>query len=336
MKDKNARSLVIQRTVLSVLGLVLAGLLVLVAADAARAGYRMSHAQEPETQIQTPTETAPTEPSLPMFTEPEITAAEMDFGTGPQIEAVSDEIINILLIGQDSAVEGARSDTILLCTFNKAKNTVAMTSFLRDMYVRIPGYGKDRINAAYSFGGTELLNKTLYENFGVEVDGNVCVDFARFREIIDLLGGVELELTATEATFVNKHVSGSELTEGKSLLNGKQALMYARNRHDVDGDFSRTNRQRKLIRALIGTYKSKSLTEMLGLVNEILPMISTDISKRDLIAYAVALFPMLEEAEIQTTHIPISGGYYHDTINEKSVLVPYMEKNRQVIAQIIG
>ena len=134
-----------------------------------------------------------------MFTEPQITAAEVDFGTGPQIEAVSDEIINILLIGQDSAVEGARSDTILLCSFNKEKNTVAMISFLRDMYVRIPGYGKDRINAAYSLGGAELLCKTLYENFGIEVDGNVRVDFARFRDIIDLLGGVKLNLTAAEA-----------------------------------------------------------------------------------------------------------------------------------------
>ena len=336
MKDKNARSLAIQRTVLTVLALVLAILLVLVAADASRAASLRNQPQETEAQLQSPTENTATEPPLPMFTEPQVTVAEVDFGTGPQIEAVSDEIINILLIGQDSAVEGARSDTILLCSFNKEKNTVAMISFLRDMYVRIPGYGKDRINAAYSLGGAELLSKTLYENFGIEVDGNLRVDFARFRDIIDLLGGVKLNLTAAEAAFVNKHVSGSDLPEGESVLNGKQALMYARNRHDADGDFSRTNRQRKLIRALISTYKSKPLAEMLGLVNEILPMISTDISKRDMIAYAVTLFPMLEEAEFKTTHIPISGGYYHETIDEKSVLVPYMEKNKKVIAELIG
>ena len=143
-------------------------------------------------------------------------------------------------------------------------------------------------------------------------------------------------MTAAEAKFINKHVPDSGLTEGESVLNGEQALMYARNRHDVDGDFSRTNRQRKLIRTLINTYKSKSLPEMLGLVNEILPMISTDISKKDLIAYAVTLFPMLADAEINTAHIPVSGGYYHDTINEKSVLVPYMKKNQQVIDELIG
>ena len=336
MKDKNARSLAIQRAVLTALGVVLAVVLVLIVAAAARAGYRTGQTQETQAQLQAPTETTATEPTLPMFTEPQITAAEMDFGAGPKIEEVSDEIINILLIGQDSAVEGARSDTILLCSFNQEKNTVAMISFLRDMYVRIPGYGKDRINAAYSLGGAELLCKTLYENFGIEVDGNIRVDFARFRDIIDLLGGVKLDLTVAEAAFVNKHVPGSDLPEGESVLSGKQALMYARNRHDVDGDFSRTNRQRKLLRALINTYKSKRLTEMLSLVNEILPMISTDISKRDMIAYAVTLFPMLEDAEFKTTHIPISGGYYHDTIDEKSVLVPYMEKNKKAIAELIG
>lgn len=336
MKDKNARSLAIQRTVLTVLAVVVAVMLVLVMVDAARAGYQMNQIPEAETQLQTPTEIIQTEPPLPMFTEPEITAAEVDFGTGPQIETVDSNIVNILLIGQDSAVEGARSDTILLCSFNREKNTVAMISFLRDMYVRIPGYGKDRINAAYSLGGAELLKKTLNENFGIEVDGNVRVDFARFRDIIDSLGGVTLELTAAEAKFINKHVPDSGLTEGESVLNGEQALMYARNRHDVDGDFSRTNRQRKLIRTLINTYKSKSLPEMLGLVNEILPMISTDISKKDLIAYAVTLFPMLADAEINTAHIPVSGGYYHDTINEKSVLVPYMKKNQQVIDELIG
>lgn len=336
MKDKNARSLAIQRTVLTVLAVVVAVVLVLVMADAARAGYQMNQIPEAETQLQAPTETTQTEPPLPMFTEPEITAAEVDFGTGPQIETVDSNIVNILLIGQDSAVEGARSDTILLCSFNRETNTVAMISFLRDMYVRIPGYGKDRINAAYSLGGAELLKKTLYENFNIEVDGNVRVDFAHFRDIIDRLGGVKLNLTAAEAKFINKHVPDSDLTEGESVLNGRQALMYARNRHDVDGDFSRTNRQRKLIRTLINTYKSKSLPEMLGLVNEILPMIATDISKKDLIAYAVTLFPMLADAEIKTEHIPVSGGYYHDTINEKSVLVPYMEKNKQAIAELIG
>lgn len=340
MNDKNARSLAAQRRVLTVLGIVLGIVLAAIIgtlAGAAGSVDRVSQMEAEPTVPALPTESPAPAETLPMFTAPEITAVDMDFGTGPLIESGVGGIVNILLIGKDSAAEtGARSDAIILCTFHKGKNTITMTSFLRDTYVRIPGYGKDRINAAYSYGGAELLDKTLYENFGVAVDGNICVDFAKFRDIIDLMGGITMELTAAEAKFIKKHVSGSEVTEGSNLLNGKEALMYARNRHDVDGDFSRTKRQRKLINAIIDTYKSKRLTQMLAIAYEILPMVSTDIPRADLTAYAVDLFPMLDDAEIKTQHIPISGGYYHDTINEKSVLVPYMEKNKQVLIETIG
>lgn len=344
MKKKNARSLTVQRVVLTVLCVALGIVLAVMIGATAFAGHLMNRLNYEETE-QTAT-TLPTEelaameqtaPPLEGFTVPQLEPVDVDFGTGPQIELGGGNLVNILLIGQDSAAEtGARSDTIILCTFNKEKNTITMTSFLRDLYVRIPGYGKDRINAAFSLGGTELLNKTLQENFGVEVDGNVRVDFSRFQQIIDLLGGVTLELTKAEAAFINKHVKDSDVTEGENLLNGKQALMYARNRHDVDGDFSRTSRQRKLLSALIDAYKSKKMIEMLSLVNDILPMITTDISKTDLTAYAVTLFPMLSTAEIKTQHIPVSGGYYHANINEKSVLVPNMDKNLQVLEETLS
>lgn len=344
MDKKNARSLAIQRAVLTVLCVVLGIVLAVMIGATAVTGHLLNRLNYAEAEQAAPAlseeEVAAMEqtvPSLPGFTVPEITPAEVDFGTGPQLETGGGKIVNILLVGQDSAAEtGARSDTIILCTFNKEKNTITMTSFLRDLYVKIPGCGKDRINAAFSIGGTELLNKTLKENFGVEVDGNVRVDFARFQEIIDLLGGVTLDLTEAEAGFINKHVRDSAVTAGENLLSGKQALMYARNRHDVDGDFSRTNRQRKLLSALIEAYKSKRLTEMLSLVNDILPMITTDISKTDLTAYAVTLFPMLSTAEIKTQHIPVSGGYYHANIDEKSVLVPYLDKNRQVLNETLS
>ena len=242
--------------------------------------------------------------------------------------------LNILLIGQDGVNNhDTRSDTMILCTFNREKDTITITSFLRDMYVKIPGYKSNRINAAYRFGGTKLLNKTLYENFGIEVDGNIQVDFGCFEKIIDKLGGVTMELTAAEARFINKHVTGSALAEGTHLLNGAQALAYSRNRYDTDGDFSRTNRQRKLLGVLLETYKSKTLPEMLGIVQMLLPMITTDISKSDLTGYAISLIPMLSGAEIRMQAIPAKGAYRYADIDGKSVLLPDMAKNRKVLEE---
>ena len=244
--------------------------------------------------------------------------------------------VNIMLIGQDAGETGTRSDAMILCTFNKRDNTIVMTSFLRDLYVKIPGHKKNRINAAYAFGGAELLNKTLYENFGIKVDGSIQVDFGRFEEIIELMGGVTLELTAAEAEFINRQIAGSSLSRGKQLLNGRQALAHVRNRYDTDGDFSRTNRQRQLLNAMIGAYKRKTLPQMLSLMRKMAPMVTTDITKRNLTEYAVTLFPMLSGAEIRTQAIPVEGGYSYQKINGKSVLVPDLKKNIQALEDILS
>lgn len=246
------------------------------------------------------------------------------------------KVVNILLVGQDAIKDsGSRSDSMILCTFNKKDNTITITSFLRDLYVKIPGHKSNRINAAFRFGGTELLNETLQKNFGIEVDGNVQVDFSCFEQIIDKLGGVTMELTAEEADFINTNLKENTLTEGTHVLTGAQALMYARDRYDRDGDFSRTNRQRKLLNELLKTYKNKTLPEMLELIQDVLPMISTDISKADLTAYAVSLGPMLSNAEIRLQAIPVEGGYYDARIDGMAVLVPDLEKNTQFLEETL-
>lgn len=325
-----------QRIVLfAVLGLAVAALI----GTGVRAGQpqRRRYDQQPESTIPTlqakriAVQMPVGEPSLPHLVIP-----EPDYETVPLSEGMGEDIVNILLIGQDANEgNGTRADTIILCTFNKPDNTITMTSFLRDLYVRIPGYHKDRINAAYAFGGVQLLNETLRENFNVEVDGNVQVDFDHFEEIIDLLGGVTMELTAAEARCINSHVAGSDMTEGTHLLNGKQALAYVRNRKDVDGDFSRTNRQRKLLRALVQAYQSQKLTQMLGLLDDILPMITTDISAANLTTYALTLFPMLTSAQIKTQSIPVEDGFRYARVDGKSVLMPDMEKNKQALCDVL-
>ena len=276
------------------------------------------------------------QPTIPQLVLAHTAQPAPDYEATPLSDNSEKDVVNILLVGRDAdAGNGTRSDTMLLCSFNKRDDTITLTSFLRDLYVKIPGHHKDRINAAYAFGGIELLDETLLENFGVEVDGNVEVDFSDFREIVDLMGGVTMELTAAEARVINDHVRDKEVTEGTHLLDGRQALAYVRNRKDVDGDFSRTNRQRKLLRAMAQAYKSKKLTQMLGLMVDILPMISTDISAMELTNYAWTLFPMLNSAQIKTQSIPVEDGFRYANADGKAVLLPDMEKNIQALSDVL-
>ena len=252
---------------------------------------------------------------------------ELSLGKTDQIGGRGSHVVNILLIGQDrrEGEERARSDSMILCTFNKKTQQVIMTSFLRDLYVTIPGHGANRINAAYAAGGMELLDKTLEENFGLHIDGNVEVDFDRFAEIIDLLGGVELELRQDEADFINEE-TGSSLTAGWQRLAGEQALMYSRIRKlDADGDFSRTNRQRKVMSALLSAYRGSGAGTMVSLLKQVLPMLDTDLGNMKLLMLAAELAPMLGSAEIVSQHVPAPGTYPDQTIDGMAVLVPDKE-----------
>ena len=247
----------------------------------------------------------------------------------------SENVINILLIGADyQSGDMARSDSMILCTFNKTRNTITMTSFMRDMYVQIPGYYKNKINASYTIGGMDLLQKTLNHNFGVQVSGIVEVDFSQFEKLVDLLGGVEIELNRQEAEFINLK-SGSKLTAGLHNLTGEQALWYSRNRGDARGDFNRTNRQRVVLSKLIENYRSVSMTELIAMLDDILPMVTTNMTKHEIISYVTGLFPMLVGAEIVTQQIPAEGGYYQTRIDGKSVLVPDISFNIEILKNTI-
>ena len=270
----------------------------------------------------------------PDFTGTVIEPEDVTFSTLPPEEIAGNHIVNILLIGQDRRPgEGrARSDAMILCTFNTKEKTLVMTSFLRDLYVQIPGYRDNRMNAAYQLGGMELLNATLEVNFGIKVDGNVEVDFGEFERVVDLLGGVDIELTSSEAGHMNNF--GYSLRSGMNHLNGAQALTYARIRK-LDSDFGRTNRQRTVLVALIQAYKNQSLSKMLSLLNEILPIVTTDMSNVQIIGYATELFPMLSGCTITTQHIPAEGTYTFASIRGMSVVYPDLEKNREILRQTL-
>lgn len=264
-------------------------------------------------------------------------AISLSFSGSDRIGGSGSDLLNILLIGQD-AREGetqARSDSIILCTYNKTTRQMTMTSFLRDLYVPIPGHGSNRINAAYAFGGASLLKKTMDQNFHVSIDGYIEVDFSRFSEIIDHMGGVEIELRQDEAEVINQQ-TGSTLAEGRQWLDGFQALTYSRIRSlDIDGDFSRTNRQRKVVEALADSLRDSSLKELTPLMGKIFPMLTTDMSRGQIFLYAVEILPHLAQMDIRSQSIPAEGTYSDKTIDGMAVLEADLGVQRQFLQKTL-
>ena len=244
-------------------------------------------------------------------------------------------IVNILLIGQDRRPgEGRqRSDVMLLCTVNTKTKELTLTSFMRDMYVPIPGYDDNRINACYAFAGMKLLNKCLEQNFAIHVDGNIEVDFDGFKGIIDLMGGVDIYLSNSEANSLI--AQGYAANAGMCHLNGEAALAYSRNRSIGNGDFSRTERQRKVINALLEKCKGMSVSQLNGLMEQALPMITTDLSTREMLNYITQLVPMLSGMKVSTQQIPADDTFKYAYIRNMSVLVPDLAKNREIMQNIM-
>lgn len=230
----------------------------------------------------------------------------------------SKNVINILLVGQDRRSEdGERmhSDAMILCTINTTTKKITMTSFMRDMWVYIPDYYNNRMNVPYMIGGFELLNKTLDYNFGVSADYNVEIDFEGFMKAIDTIGGIDIELTAAEAKYLNNRGNwdvepnmGWQLTEGVNHLTGSQALAYSRIRK-IGDDFGRTNRQRIVLTELIKKVQTLNTTEVYRLIRELIPMISTDMSNGEILGLAMEMLPMLGEMEVVSQRIPADGQF---------------------------
>lgn len=238
---------------------------------------------------------------------------------GADEEQIGGDIINILLIGQDTRNVNKKglSDSIILVSVNKETKKLVMTSFIRDLYVEIPstngGYYKQRINTAYPVGGMEKLDATLKHNFGVEVDNNIEVDFSGFQTIVDAMGGVDIELTKAEAYHLNTNPDYApkhwNLKQGLNHLNGEQALAYSRIRK-IDDDFVRTSRQRTVLTKLLEKVKNLSLTELIALAEEFIPLITTDMTNKEITSYIMQIAPILSDLEIITQRIPEDGTWW--------------------------
>lgn len=273
------------------------------------------------------------------YTGPAFNATDITMPTENAEVIESENIINILLLGQDrrGGTRNSLTDVMMLCSINKETKTLTMTSFLRDLYLKIPGhYRNDKLNVAYPVGGFEMINAALEVNFGVKVDGNVEVDFSQFAQIIDLLGGVDIELTGAEASNLNEQ--GFWLRSGVNHLNGAEALEYARIRA-IDSDFQRTNRQRNVITAVVNQFRNASLGQLTDTLSAALSMVTTNMSDAEIMKYAVELAPLLKDLTIVSQHIPVEGTYYYGDVKDQNIVdcifIRDFETNRELLADIL-
>lgn len=271
------------------------------------------------------------------------------------------KVVNVLLVGadknndeQDEDVE-RRSDSMMIATLDVKHNKLKITSLMRDMYVEIPGHGGNKLNAAYMFGGIELLYETLAKNFGISVDGYAEVNFDAFVNVIDEIGGIEVDLTESEATHLRstnyiKRRKYRAVKPGKQIFNGYQALGYCRIRHgkrQPDGslppvysksgkadDYGRTERQRLTMAAVLKKVKTLSVDEWMELVEVVLPNITTDLSKKKIYTYMMSVIQM-GTTELHQFSLPVEGSYTGQTINGQSCLVPDLDVNKAALKKFI-
>ena len=258
-----------------------------------------------------------------------------------------DGVTNILLIGNDSRENGedGRSDAMILLSISNKTKKIYMTSLLRDMYVDIPGHKGNRLNAAYSYGGAELLMETIEQNFDIHISRYVLVNFEAFANLVDAVGGVDLELTSKEVEYVNGYLVEynilfgrpegtdyfADTSGGMVHLNGPQALAYCRNRY-IGTDFGRTERQRKVLTEVIHKLPQGMLTNPKGLIDGLMPNLTTNLTQAE--CYQLSLMaPKLVTYDIIQNSIPLEGTYKDATIREMAVLEVDFEANKKFLQE---
>lgn len=258
-----------------------------------------------------------------------------------------DDVINLLLVGEEAIYDGnsrGRTDCIMIATINVAQKSVKLTSIMRDLYLQIPGYSDNKINAAFKMGGMELLKQAISQNFDIKLDGYIKVDFDSFEKIIDSLGGVEITLSQEEASYLNRtnYISNPDyrnVVAGKQVLNGNQALGYSRVRYVSNGeesnDFGRTLRQRTVLTAIFEKYKTKSTVELFALMPDVLSLLTTDLSKSTMLEY-LYLAATIKPDKLETLRIPVEGAYEMARVRNMSVLLPLtLEDNKTALHDFV-
>ena len=253
------------------------------------------------------------------------------------------EQTNILLIGVDARESdvSSRSDTMMLLTIDNKNGQIKLTSFLRDSYVKIAGRKKEKLNAAYFRGGIQGLVDTLELNFKVEIPYYMLVDFEIFTTVVDMLGGIEVEVTEKESAYSKKTPTDRggylPLEAGENIhLNGTEALWYSRMRY-LDSDFMRTQRQRKVITAIVEKAKLQKPRELLELAETIIPLIKTNITADEMKKLGVdAVLDKAYNYSIVQQQIPADETWSNKRISGVGAcLVMDLDENAEILANFL-
>ena len=252
----------------------------------------------------------------------QIVIDDLEFQDAPPVvpdteTKVNDDIFNILLIGTDERTthysKSARSDSMILVSINKKLRTVRLVSLERGIGVPILAgeyQGQyDLLTHIFRWGGADLLIDTVEHCFKIEVNHYVRLNFAAVKKIVDVIGGIDMELSEREAYGLNEWAVGKDMkvSPGNNRLDGNTALRFARLRW-IDSDWQRVGRQRKVILAVVDELKNSNLSELNDLADTVLPLIQTNLTKTE-ITELVLYAPSFLKSEFDQMTIPKKGTY---------------------------
>lgn len=274
-------------------------------------------------------------------------AVAIMFPAAAEVVTKDKDVFDLLLIGTDAHEddENGRSDAMVLVRLDADAEEIRMVSFLRDLYVTIPGHGKNRLNAAYMMGGAELLLQTLEENFGVTANAWAEVDFAGVTRVIDAIGGVEVEVSDAERVQLNgilrhdNRDAGVEETDGlipkpgRLLLTGKQALCFSRIRK-IDDDLRRTSRQRTVLEAAFHKVMELDILSMAALAVNHLDVVTTNLTAGDIIRL-IPLALRVKDAAFVSMTVPGEGAWEDKVVHGMQVLAVDLPQARKDVAAFL-
>lgn len=247
----------------------------------------------------------------------------------------SDSVTNIALFGLDLHEKGeyGRSDSIMIVSIDKKHKKIKLSSIMRDTYVKVKGHDETKITHAYAYGGPQLAIRTLNENFEMDIRDYVTVDIFSLEKLIDAVGGVKIDVKSDEISQINinmeevSQVSKSSFNPitrtGSQLMNGRQAVGYARIRAVGNGDFERTDRQRKVLSAIFEKINSAGITKYPQIVSQLLPYVETSMSKMDIISTGTSVLTS-GTTKLDQMRFPIDGYCNAKTIDSVWYLVADM------------
>lgn len=274
----------------------------------------------------------------------------------PPTTSQSAGVINLLFLGTDErpGESQTRSDSMIVVSINTETKEITFTSLMRDMYIEIVGLGRyNKLNAAYRFGGVKMLSDTIDTYLGMKIDNYVRVTFESFQTVIDEIGGVDVpfsDLSAArkeEIKRLKKYTDFSENqlvpgTVGTYHLTGEQALYFCRDRYSgntvegaPDGDFGRTERQRKVLSAIVKKAQSMSFTDLMAAMPEILSIVTTDLTIGDCTELLTSVATTYSQYTIRTYRIPADNTWEYDTKSVGSVLTVDYSENAKLWKEFI-